>query len=680
MKAVEDRFKSYPPPARGVRGLRGQRGRDGEDGKSINFSDHEETFKAWANEFSLKFSDLSADEIEKLRGPKGRDGSDGRGFNFSEHEETIKNWSKEFALKFEDLTTENIESLRGPKGRDGADGKSLNFSDHEETFKSWARDFALKFEDLSAEEIGKLRGPRGRDGIDGRDGKDFDISEHSETIRNWAREFAFKFSDLSADEIEKLRGPRGRDGKDGKGFIFEEHEQFFKSLKPKFSDFTEEEKLSLKLKFSELTEEEKSNLKLKFSDLSDEEKTSLKGARGNRGQKGRTGDPGKDGISGKDGKSIRGLPGITGTRGLAGRNGTNGRDGADGKDAPYITDIQIDQYRADKFIFIFYFSDGTKIESDPISLPRPNVYNSVGAGGTAGSSSGSGGGGPSTVCGVEIAGNAKKALALSGTFSGGDTTYTLSETPNSSDEVTIWLNGIMRTDYSLTGTIVTFVGQDTTGQTLDAHFRYGGGVTIYATAINTGNLTGVYSSGDTKYILPQTPIYEEELIVWLDGVMRTDYTLSGLEVTFSGVDTTSQIFDSHFRYDNGMCAQPPVVQSAEVVLVNVPCDSSVYVGAAVKMLGGIAYNALADSLANSNVIGIAESKTTSTLCNVRVLGVSPAVYSGLDETKEYFLSDITEGLITTVVPTTSGHIILRVGQPFSSTRLLVLKGIRIERA
>lgn len=123
-----------------------------------------------------------------------------------------------------------------------------------------------------------------------------------------------------------------------------------------------------------------------------------------------------------------------------------------------------------------------------------------------------------------------------------------------------------------------------------------------------------------------------------------------------------------------------VLGAANVVLTNVPCDASVFVGAVVRMNTGVAYNALADSADNSNMIGIAERKATSTLCDVRVLGVvSYDIYSGLDETKEYYLSDVTPGLITTTIPIAPGHIVLKVGQPYSTERMLVLKGIRMER-
>lgn len=122
--------------------------------------------------------------------------------------------------------------------------------------------------------------------------------------------------------------------------------------------------------------------------------------------------------------------------------------------------------------------------------------------------------------------------------------------------------------------------------------------------------------------------------------------------------------------------------SSNAIIPNVPCDPSVFVGAVVRMDSfGTAINALADNENNGNAIGVVISKSSSTVCTIRFLGVTDgAIFVGLDVTKEYYLSDITPGQITTVAPTASGSIILRVGQPFSSTRLLVNKGIRIKRA
>lgn len=119
---------------------------------------------------------------------------------------------------------------------------------------------------------------------------------------------------------------------------------------------------------------------------------------------------------------------------------------------------------------------------------------------------------------------------------------------------------------------------------------------------------------------------------------------------------------------------------ANAVVYNVTCDPSVYTGAAVRMNGGIAYNALANSFATSNVLGLVEEKPSATSANVRLFGVSKENYLGLDETREYYLSDTIAGGVTTVAPTLPGHVILRVGQPFSGTQMVVDKGIRIIRS
>jgi hypothetical protein len=118
--------------------------------------------------------------------------------------------------------------------------------------------------------------------------------------------------------------------------------------------------------------------------------------------------------------------------------------------------------------------------------------------------------------------------------------------------------------------------------------------------------------------------------------------------------------------------------TANVLLKNIVCESSVYVGAVIYIDGTTnkATNALADSMDTSNVIGICESKPLTTLCNIRVLGVTGELFTSLDVTKEYFLSNTVAGGIQTTAPSTSGHIMLKVGQPMDDKKLLVLKGMR----
>lgn len=277
---------------------------------------------------------------------------------------------------------------RGPRGfpgHDGQDGKDFSFTEHEGTIREWAKEFALSFEDLSAEQIEALRGPRGRDGASGVDGHSFVYEENRDAITQTIRgvldelqpKLKLRFSDLTEEEIGQLRGARGRDGRDGRDFIFDDHLDYFNSLRLKFSDLTDAEKDSLKLHFSQLTEEEKALLKLRFEDLTDDDKISLRGPRGLRGQRGSHGRDGKDGLS------IRGLPGPQGIRGLPGTQGVDGVDGADGADAPFITDIRLEE-NGNEINFVFEFSDGSVISTDRVELPQPVQY-LMSAGGGAGS-------------------------------------------------------------------------------------------------------------------------------------------------------------------------------------------------------------------------------------------------------------------------------------------------------
>lgn len=396
--------------------LRGPRGRDGTDGKDFSFEEHVDWISATILEhvqgmsdgLKLQFSDLTAEEIGKLRGPRGqrgREGRDGKDFNFQEHDveiagmirDQVANISDQLKFKFSDFTAEEISQLRGPRGVDGRDGKDFVFEDNRADIQSLIKtevqnsseDLKLKFADLSADDISQLRGPRGRDG------RDFILADHSEWIKSTVSDlvngmsdsFKMKFSDLTEEEINKLRGPRGRDGRDGKSFVFEEHEEFFKSLKLKFSDLTAEERESLVLKFSGLTDEEKNSLKLKFSDLTDEDRIQIKGPRGQRGRPGRDGEKGE---RGENGQTIRGLPGPRGISGLPGPRGKDGQEGRDGRDAPYITSISVNKKGKD-FTLVFHFSDGSEIESDEIEVPKVISETWVVGGGVGRRSSGGSG-------------------------------------------------------------------------------------------------------------------------------------------------------------------------------------------------------------------------------------------------------------------------------------------------
>lgn len=120
---------------------------------------------------------------------------------------------------------------------------------------------------------------------------------------------------------------------------------------------------------------------------------------------------------------------------------------------------------------------------------------------------------------------------------------------------------------------------------------------------------------------------------------------------------------------------------ANTRLSDVDCDSGVNVGDWVYMDSfGVAQKAIATSLLTSNCIGVVEQKISSTKCVIRFLGLSEGIFAGLDTAYEYFLSETVAGAMTTTPPVLSGSFNLRLGQPYSATRFLVLKGIRIQKA
>lgn len=123
-----------------------------------------------------------------------------------------------------------------------------------------------------------------------------------------------------------------------------------------------------------------------------------------------------------------------------------------------------------------------------------------------------------------------------------------------------------------------------------------------------------------------------------------------------------------------------VLGNSGIVIDNVPCASDVYVGAMVYIESdNTAHNAIATGLTVSNVIGLVESKPSTNIAVIRCSGVSSEIYTALDPTLEYFLSDTVPGGITTTPPSTAGHVMLKVGQPFTNLKFLFNKKDRFIR-
>ena len=668
-KLVDEKLQQQlPTVVRGERGLRGPQGERGEtgapgrDGRDFSIEDHGPAIQRWIKESAKTLADLTPEEIELLRGPQGtpgRDGRPGRDFDMEEHAEVIQKWIKDSALKFSDLTEKERDSLRGASGADGKD-------EHAEEIRAMVEAATPKFEDFTPEQIEALRGPKGRDG---RDGRGFDFEAHAdeisaaifEQIRNLAPDLKLKFSDLSDEERESLRGPPGPRGRAGKSFVLEEHREFFENLKLRFSDLTAEEKESLRLRFADLTDEERESLSLRFHHLTEDQVAELRGPRGLRGQRGRPGDRGERGEKGDRGeqgppgpRGLQGMPGLTGLRGSPGQNGQDGRDGIDGKDAPRIIDVSVEQSKT-RFEIVFKFDDGKILRTNPVKIPGGGIAyinNIIGA-------SGSGSG---------------------GTGADGKSAYE------------IWI------EAGNTGTVQDFLDSLVGPQ----------GPAGPAGADGADGADGAPG--------PQGPAGADGAD-GADGAPGSQYLFgSGVPSNALGVDgdiyQDTDTEDQYKKIAGSWVFQNTIASGGGgggglQVLENVPCDASVYVGAAVRMAvsnvvpvmmsdwttlaelssldittyDAAAVNALADAFANSNVIGLVESKPTSTTCNIRIAGLTAANYFGLSVFDEYYLSSTQPGRIVTLAeaPVNPGEVLVRIGQPYSSTRLLYQRGDRIVR-
>lgn len=136
------------------------------------------------------------------------------------------------------------------------------------------------------------------------------------------------------------------------------------------------------------------------------------------------------------------------------------------------------------------------------------------------------------------------------------------------------------------------------------------------------------------------------------------------------------------EYINTLADYSGLSPAADNVIENTTCDSSVAIGNAVRMdvSTSTVFNALANNITNANVIGICISKSSATVCNVQVCGYTTSVLSGLDLSKNYFLSDSTPGLLTVTPPTASGSIVLIIGKPYTSSRFIIHLGNPIRRS
>jgi len=124
----------------------------------------------------------------------------------------------------------------------------------------------------------------------------------------------------------------------------------------------------------------------------------------------------------------------------------------------------------------------------------------------------------------------------------------------------------------------------------------------------------------------------------------------------------------------------PSADLVGLVIKDQTCDATVFEGALVYIDSGVVYNAIATDILTSRVVGIVESKSGSTTCDIRVAGMVEGLFSGLDDNINYFLSSTSAGTMSTSIVTGSGNVLMKIGRPLTDSIFLLgieLRTIRI---
>jgi hypothetical protein len=541
---------------------------------------------------------------------------------------------------------------------------SLKFEDLTEKQKNSLK---ITFDELSEDDKQELKGRKGDRGLKGSSGESFSweeskedieiiISNYFESIKNSLK---LSFSDLTEDEISSLRGPRGLKGQKGSSFnwdarkedIFSKIKEFFDlekdSLKLKFEDLSEDDVLkivgprgpkgqkgnsfdwdiyrdSIYEEIRNLIKEEKDSLKLKFEDFTESQLSELKGPRGSKGQRGSSfnWDARKEDIFNQikfyfDSEK---------------------------------NDLKIkfeDLTQEEKDSFKLRFSDLTREEIDSLRGPR----GLKGQRGKQGEDAES----PFDIW-KELGNNGSKQDFINALkVMGPKGIPGVPGTPG-----IVGQSGRNGQD-GVDAPIIIDVEIVQKKEKFFFIFHFDNNTFIETEEIKLPSIKKVF-----RYVMAFAAGSSNSVSIQDESADQGSASV----INFVGDSVTATVLSGV-----ATITVDPGDGDANNVLRDVDCDSSVFIGAAVRMnSSGVAINAKADNQANSNVIGIAESKSSSVLCNIRVAGVTGEIFTGLDVTKLYHLSEVTSGNMQTGVPVNTGEVKIKIGQPFSDKKFLVQKG------
>ena len=143
-----------------------------------------------------------------------------------------------------------------------------------------------------------------------------------------------------------------------------------------------------------------------------------------------------------------------------------------------------------------------------------------------------------------------------GTINGSNTVFTLANTPASSTDVTLFLNGVLLgngTDYTVSGQTITFADEiPQTSDKLLAYYRISG-VGPAANFVDDETPAGSVNGTNLSFALANAPSPSTSLKLFKNGALlqqNVDYTLSNQTITFSSVavtPTAGDLLSAYYR-------------------------------------------------------------------------------------------------------------------------------------
>jgi hypothetical protein len=120
----------------------------------------------------------------------------------------------------------------------------------------------------------------------------------------------------------------------------------------------------------------------------------------------------------------------------------------------------------------------------------------------------------------------------------------------------LFINGVLQgsgTDYSLTSNRITFasLSKPHAGDVVQACYRIG--TTSAITFVDGATLSGTVNGTNLSFALPSTPNPSTSVKLYKNGILlmpNLDYTLSGANITFSGLagaPVASDLLQSYYR-------------------------------------------------------------------------------------------------------------------------------------